>query len=694
MDKLNLTYSLKNIPIPSRFQYQKQLVSKVESFARRMRWKMFHILNPGHKEDIDNHGFKSTRNPPQLKELKAFEDELFDLVANIKYKKKENQFLHQLKNDKDTIKKTDKVIVQADKSPNLYKMEPEEYKKLVLQNITKDYRKCSRSEVEKVTKEAARIARRYNLDDRIDIPTENEAFISIKDHKKAFPGRIECRLINPAKNHIGVLSKKILDKWNIKLRNLTGTNQWKNTKEVIKWFNNIKSKSEMKFFKFDIVNYYPSISEKLLSDTIKWAATHININSEEIEVVKHCRKNFLYYDNNCWVKQQNQDFDVSMGSLDSAEICETVGLFLLAEMNEYIPKQQMGLYRDDGLAVIKLSGPETERLRKNITKLFNNHNLKITTEINIETTDFLDVYFNLKTDEYKPYRKENNTPIYINKQSNHPPHIKKELPKMISTRISELSKDKQIFLNEAPTYNLALKNAGYNSELKYMKNEHKTKTRKRNILWFNPPWNDDVVTNIARKFLNMIEKHFPKNSEFHKYFNKNNIKVSYSTMPNMAAIIASHNKMLTRPINQTMETECNCRKPKECALRGKCLTENIVYKCKVQTTNSTKEYIGITASSFKTRYTAHKASFTHEDKAHNTALSTYIWNLKNRNTEYKTNWSILKQTPSYSRNVRQCQLCLTEKTYISIAEKKDTLNKRNEIISKCRHRDKLLLKHW
>ena len=100
MDKLNITYSLKNIPIPNKFQYQKQLVSKVESFARRMRWRMFHILNPGHKENIDNHGFKSQRNPPQMKELKAFEEDLFDLVANIKYKKHENQFLNQLKSDK------------------------------------------------------------------------------------------------------------------------------------------------------------------------------------------------------------------------------------------------------------------------------------------------------------------------------------------------------------------------------------------------------------------------------------------------------------------------------------------------------------------------------------------------------------------------------------------------------------------
>ena len=35
-----------------------------------------------------------------------------------------------------------------------------------------------------------------------------------------------------------------------------------------------------------------------------------------------------------------------------------------------------------------------------------------------------------------------------------------------------------------------------------------------------------------------------------------------------------------------------------------------------------------------------------------------------------------------------------EKTFICTTDPKKTLNKRSEIISKYRHRDKLLLKHW
>ena len=44
------------------------------------------------------------------------------------------------------------------------------------------------------------------------------------------------------------------------------------------------------------------------------------------------------------------------------------------------------------------------------------------------TTDFLDVELNLSTREYKPYRKPNDNPIYINSKSNHPNMIIKQLP--------------------------------------------------------------------------------------------------------------------------------------------------------------------------------------------------------------------------------------------------------------------------
>ena len=87
-----------------------------------------------------------------------------------------------------------------------------------------------------------------------------------------------------------------------------------------------------------------------------------------------------------------------MGGLDSAEVCELVGLFLLFQLEQIIPQENVDLYRDDGLAVVELPDPGIKRLRKKIIQLFTSHGLKITTQVNIKTTDFLNVLLDLQTD--------------------------------------------------------------------------------------------------------------------------------------------------------------------------------------------------------------------------------------------------------------------------------------------------------
>ena len=60
-----------------------------------------------------------------------------------------------------------------------------------------------------------------------------------------------------------------------------------------------------------------------------------------------------------WVKKGNDTlFDVTMGSFDGLEICELVGLYLLDKLSNLIVRENVGLYRDDGLAAINSSsGP-------------------------------------------------------------------------------------------------------------------------------------------------------------------------------------------------------------------------------------------------------------------------------------------------------------------------------------------------
>ena len=579
MNRFNIPYSQKNIPIPSRFQYKKQLVKKVENFTRRARWKMYHILNPNLKDAKNNYGFRSLNNPPQLKELKQFEDDLFNIVSNIEFISKKNEFQKQMQDDLITIKKSENIVICADKSQNMYSMPIQQYKEKLTENVTKEYRKCKRERIDLVNTEAAKIARSLEIDDRIDSLPENKAFITIKDHKPDFPGRVECRLINPAKNHIGKISKNILDRINKDVLTKTKLNQWKCTEDVIHWFNEIENKHKKTFLKFDIVNFYPSITKKLLIDALKWAKSMTEISEEEKNIILHCRRTFLYTENDCWNKKENQDFDVSMGSLDSAEVCEIVGLFILFKLKNVLPQGNTGLYRDDGLAVLELPGPETERLRKKIIQIFKENGLKITTEAHVKSTPFLDLDLDLTTNSYKPYRKDNKIPLYINSDSNHPSHVKKELPNMISKRVSQLSSSREIFNKEAPIYNEALKIAGYKQKLTYHPKEapKKQRTRQRNILWFNPPWNDEVRTNVGKKFLALLDKHFPKGSIFHKYFNRNNVKVSYSCMPNFGTIICGINKAKMKIKPNKDKKECNCREGTEkCMIDGKCFSKNVI----------------------------------------------------------------------------------------------------------------------
>ena len=105
-----------------------------------------------------------------------------------------------------------------------------------------------------------------------------------------------------------------------------------------------------------------------------------------------------------------------MGSYDGAEICELVGLFLLHELSAIIPKELVGLYRDDGLAILQnSSGHNTDQIKKRIIKLFQIHDLKINIEANLIQKDFLDLTLNIKTEKHWPFRKPNNNrQLYIN----------------------------------------------------------------------------------------------------------------------------------------------------------------------------------------------------------------------------------------------------------------------------------------
>ena len=151
-----------------------------------------------------------------------------------------------------------------------------------------------------------------------------------------------------------------------------------------------------------------------------------------------------------------------MGSFDGAETCELIGLYILDILGNKFGKEIFGLYRDDGLACLKnLNGHQSDKLRKDIMKVFKEMGLALTIQSNLTMVNFLDVTFNLKDGTYKPYKKPNDIPIYININSNHPSNIIKQIPTIISKRISQIPSNEEIFKNVAPYYENALKASRY-----------------------------------------------------------------------------------------------------------------------------------------------------------------------------------------------------------------------------------------
>ena len=91
-------------------------------------------------------------------------------------------------------------------------------------------------------------------------------------------------------------------------------------------------------------------------------------------------------------------------------------------------------------------------------------------------------------------------------------------------------------------------------------NRSNTRKRKRNIIWFNPPYNEAVRNPIEREFYALIDKHFPKHHKYYPIFNRHKIRLSYSCTQNMKSIISSHNKkLLNIPTICENEKTCSCR---------------------------------------------------------------------------------------------------------------------------------------
>ena len=438
MEQVNLGYSMKNIPMPSQNTYLQMFINSIEKLKRNLSWRAHFFLNPPTQTNKkENFGFKSLAPAPFVKELKQFEDGLINLVKDITFENRHNNFQTKLKKDMKEIRNETRVFVAGDKSTNFHKMAPQKYNEMLEKSIQKEYKKAPQQIVKNIKKSHSKIVSELELQDRVFQTTKRQPFITIKDHKENYQNNPSCRLINPSKPELGKISKQITAKINSIVREKTGFKQWQNTGAVINWFKKIENKKNQRFIQFDVVNFYPSISNELMEEAIEWAKNFTQISDKEKKIIMESKKSLIFKNGEPWMKKGGSEFDVAQGSYDGAEACELVGLYILSKLEKL--NLNVGIYRDDGLAATSSTPRQVEIMKKKITAIFNSLGLEVTIEANLKIINFLDICMDLEADVYKPFIKPNTTPLYIHSKSNHPPSIVKNLPAAINRRLSSIS---------------------------------------------------------------------------------------------------------------------------------------------------------------------------------------------------------------------------------------------------------------
>ena len=121
-EKLNFDYCTKNISI---IEYKLKLLYKAKNFCRRIRIKIYRCTDEEYKtnliENKEEYGFKFKFMPKLKNETRGFENKMFDVVKQVKFRKLNENFQNKLSNDLKMINQTKNIIVPEDKTTNFYK---------------------------------------------------------------------------------------------------------------------------------------------------------------------------------------------------------------------------------------------------------------------------------------------------------------------------------------------------------------------------------------------------------------------------------------------------------------------------------------------------------------------------------------------------------------------------------------------
>ena len=137
----------------------------------------------------------------------------------------------------------------------MYRLSKEEHEELLTNAITSNYKKANNSIKKKINMTGKQILKNNKILNRLEINGENNYVFTLKAQKDNFANNPQVRLINPGKNKPGRRSKVILHKINLAIREHFSFSQWRNTQNVIDWFNKISNKKVNKFVVFEFEEF-------------------------------------------------------------------------------------------------------------------------------------------------------------------------------------------------------------------------------------------------------------------------------------------------------------------------------------------------------------------------------------------------------------------------------------------------------
>ena len=206
------------------------------------------------------------------------------------------------------------------------------------------------------------------------------------------------------------------------------------------------------------------------------------------------------------------------------------------------------------------------------------------------------------------------------------------------------------------------------------------------------PYSKNVTTKVGKVFLSLIDKHFPPHHKLQKLFNRNNVKISYSCLPNIKSIMNAHNRKILYPSPTIGKRTCNYINISQCPLEQRCLSNNILYQANITPfgeNSETKVYYGICETTFKLRYANHKKSFNHRNRKSDSELSNEFWRIKDNKYSANITWDILGRHQAYNTSSKICSPCLNGKLKTALHRNNNMVNKQTEILNKCRHKNSM-----